>query len=132
LKRIILITAGYASLSIGTLGIFLPVLPTTPFLLLAAACFLKSSKRLYKWITQHKLFGAYIKSYMKYRAISLKAKVISIFFLWLVIGVTVLFIIDFVWLKILLPVIAVGVTIYISSLRTLTEDMVDKFKNNLN
>lgn len=132
MKRIILITAGYLSLSMGALGIFLPVLPTTPFLLLSAVCFLKSSKRLYNWITQHKLFGAYIRNYLKYRAISLKAKFVSILFLWLVVGVTVIFIIDLVWLKILLSIIALAVTIYILRLRTLTEEMVDEFKNKLN
>ena len=90
-KKIILVTAGNVFLTIGIVGVFIPLLPTTPFLLLAAACFLRSSDHLYKWLTHHKLFGLYIRSYLKFRAISIKVKVFSIMLLWIVIGSTVIF-----------------------------------------
>jgi len=130
LKKIILIIAGNISLALGIVGIFVPLLPTTPFLLLSATCFLRSSKRLYNWLTHHKLFGTYIRSYLKYRAISLKAKVLSILLLWIVISTTVFFFINLVWLRVLLVLIAVGVTVHILSLRTLTLEMLKDLKMN--
>ena len=73
---------GTVFLVFGGVGIFLPILPTTPFLLLTAACYLKSSKRMNNWLLNHKLFGQYIKNYLEGKGISLRAKVISLAFLW--------------------------------------------------
>ncbi|MBN2535396.1 MAG: YbaN family protein [Spirochaetales bacterium] len=124
MKKVILLIAGNISLSLGVAGIFLPVLPTTPFLLLSAACFLRSSDKLYYWLTHHKMFGNYIRSYLKYKAISIKAKIISISLLWLVIGITIIFFITIIWVKVLLLLIAAGVTIYLLSIKTLTKEML--------
>ncbi len=125
MKRILLLTAGTLSLALGILGIFLPILPTTPFLLLAAACYLNSSQKLYNWLINHRILGLYIRSYLLYKAISVKAKFISVLTLWAVIGSTVIFFVDLLWLRILLVCIAAGVTFYILSFTTLTEDMLD-------
>jgi uncharacterized protein len=122
-KKILLIIAGNISLSLGIVGIFVPVLPTTPFLLLSAACFLRSSDRLYQWLTGHRIFGAYIRYYIVYRAISVRAKVISVVMLWIVIGGTIVFFIDMLWLRILLIIIAFSVTVFILSRKTLTGEM---------
>jgi len=125
MKKIILIIAGNISLTLGVVGIFLPVLPTTPFLLLSAACFLKSSDKLYSWLIHHKLFGNYIQSYLKYKAISLRAKIISITALWIAIGSTIIFFIDTLYIRIVLAFIAVGVTVYLIKIKTLTKEMAE-------
>ena len=127
MKRIILITTGFISLSIGIVGMFVPLLPTTPFLLLSAACFLRSSKTIYNWLIHHKLFSLYIKGYIKYKAISIKAKIFSLLLLWIVISITAL-IFNIIWLQILLFIIAVCVTIHILSLYTLTKEMVEDLR----
>lgn len=72
--RFLWITLGLAALALGTAGLVLPLLPTTPFMLLAAACFAKSSPRLHDWLTRHRLFGPAIRDWRDYRAISPKAK----------------------------------------------------------
>ena len=124
MKKILLITAGNISLSLGIAGIFLPVLPTTPFLLLSAACYVRSSRKLYLWLVSHRILGLYIRSYIIYRAVSIKAKAVSVAALWAVILSTVIFFIDSDWLKVLLLLIALGVSTYIIRIKTLTEEML--------
>jgi len=126
MKNWLLIAAGFTSLSAGVIGIFVPVLPTTPFFLLAAGCFMKSSDRLYRWLTGHKKFGPYIDNYVKYRAVSKQSKVISILVLWSVMLSTILFGITQLWLKALLVGIAGGVTVHLVLLKTLTPEMMEK------
>lgn len=63
LKKIFLIISGSFFIFLGTIGIFIPILPTTPFILLAAACYIKSSEKLYNWLTSNKIFSKYIKNY---------------------------------------------------------------------
>jgi len=126
MKNWLLIAAGFTSLSAGVIGIFVPVLPTTPFFLLAAGCFMKSSDRLYRWLTGHKKFGPYIDNYVKYRAVSKQSKVISILVLWTVMLSTIVFGITQLWLKALLVCIAGGVTVHLVLLKTLTPEMMEK------
>ncbi len=83
ITKALLIIIGYISLALGILGIFLPLLPTTPFLLLAAACFLRSSDKLHRWLMTHKMLGPYIASWKKGEGIPMRAKVLSISFLWI-------------------------------------------------
>jgi uncharacterized membrane protein YbaN (DUF454 family) len=123
-KKYALIAAGFCTFILGVIGIFLPLLPTTPFLLLSAAFFLRSSDRLYRWITNHKVFGKYIKYYFEYRAVTKRSKIITLGFLWAVILSSILFIADSLWLKIILAAVAVGVTIHIVTMRTLTKEMM--------
>lgn len=117
-----LIISGYLSLSIGIVGIFLPLLPTTPFLLLSSALFLRSSKRHHDWLVNHTVFGSFIKHYMESRSVTLRSKILSLSVLWFVIGISVISNADILWVKILLPVIASAVTVHIVHLRTLTEE----------
>ena len=77
---------GSLSLILGVIGIFLPILPTTPFLLLSAALFFRSSPRAYDWLLTHKYLGPYIRSFREDRMIPLRAKIISISLLWLVVA----------------------------------------------
>ena len=129
IKKYLFVAAGFTSLSFGVAGIFLPILPTTPFFLLSAACFLKSSKSLYRWITGHKIFGSYILNYMEYRAVSVKSKIISIIFLWVMILSSAVFFTSILWIRILLVLIASGVTTHILMLRTLTREMAESHRN---
>ncbi|MBB6215224.1 hypothetical protein HNQ80_001313 [Anaerosolibacter carboniphilus] len=114
-----LIVIGTLSIVLGVVGIFLPLLPTTPFLLLGSACYIRSSEKLYKWLIEHKKFGIYIRNYQEKRGIPLKIKIFSIGSLWLSIGYSALFIVSSIMIKLLLFTIAVGVTIHILSLKTL-------------
>lgn len=124
LRKIALVTAGVFFVILAVIGIFIPVLPTTPFLLLAAACFVRSSDRLYNWLIHHKWFGNYIRYYREYRAVTLKSKIIALVMLWGVIGYTAFGVTDNWWIRGLLAAIAVGVTIHLLHLRTLTSEML--------
>lgn len=96
----------------GFLGIFLPVLPTTPLILAAAFCFAKGSDRFYNWLIEHRLFGKYVKDYSSGEGIPVRAKVKAITLLWVTISVSV-FLVDIFILRIFLAIIAAGVTIYL-------------------
>lgn len=91
LRRIFLISVGIISLGLGILGAFLPLLPTTPFLLLSAACFVRSSDKLYNWLITHRLFGNYIQSFREGRTLPLATRLVIIAFVWVSIGFTIVF-----------------------------------------
>lgn len=77
------VAAGSLFLALGIVGIFVPLLPTTPFLLLASACYLRGSRRLHQWLLSHGRLGAYIRAYEEGRGIPMRAKVAAISLLWL-------------------------------------------------
>lgn len=116
--KLLLKSLGIFSLALGIVGIFLPLLPTTPFLLLSAALFAKSSDKLYNWLLNHKYMGTYIKNFREHKCIPLQAKVISILLIWITISYSVLFIIPLFWVKILLLSIALATSIHILSYKT--------------
>lgn len=117
--NILYIILGSISLALGVLGIFLPLLPTTPFLLLTAALYCKGSPRLYNWLINHKYFGAYIRNFREHKAIPLRAKILSVTLLWGTILYCAFFVVDLLWVKIMLLGIAIGVSIHILSFKTL-------------
>jgi uncharacterized membrane protein YbaN (DUF454 family) len=117
LPRWLLIAVGVLAVALGTVGIIVPILPTTPFLLLAAACFLRSSDRLYRWLTTHPLFGKFIRDYREHHAIPLRVKIPVLILLWLTIGISIVWVAEALWLRLLLGAIAAGVTIHLVSLR---------------
>jgi uncharacterized membrane protein YbaN (DUF454 family) len=116
LKRQLLLAAGTLSLAIGIAGIVIPLLPTTPFLLLAAGCYLRSSPRFYNWLMGNRWLGAYIRNYIGGRGMPLKVKLFTIALLWATIGVSI-------WLTakpivtIILLIVAVGVSLHIIFIR---------------
>lgn len=118
-KRILLIICGSISIGLGILGILLPLLPTTPFLLLGAACYLRSSDKLYQWLINNKWLGSYIKNYYEGNGITLKTKIVSISLLWSSISYAAIFLIEIIFVKILFLIIAIGVTKHLLSLKTL-------------
>ncbi len=111
--RWLLIAAGTVSVFLGLLGIILPLLPTTPFLLLAAASYAKSSDKFYNWLITNRFFGNYIKNYREGKGIPLRVKITAISFLWTTILITAIFFIPVVAVKILLIIIAAAVTVHI-------------------
>lgn len=121
MKRIILISIGLISVALGTLGIFLPLLPTTPFLLLAAACFAKSSKKFHSLLLNHRVFGKIIRDYSEKRGLPLKTKITTLILLWLTISTTAIFAVNLLVVRIVLFGMAAVVTILIATLRTLKE-----------
>ena len=78
LIRILWITLGSTFVAIGTIGIFVPGLPTTVFMILAAACYVRSSEKLYNWLIRNKTFGKYIKDYREGKGMPMRAKFCSI------------------------------------------------------
>jgi len=117
----LLIFAGSFFLVIGIIGIFFPVLPTTPFLVLAAACYAKSSERFYKWLINNKWFGSYIRNYKEKKGISLKHKLYTISLLWVTILISAFVIIKNLWISTILIIIAVLVTTHILTIKTYKE-----------
>lgn len=111
--RGLFILLGSISVLLGLIGIILPLLPTTPFLLLGAAIYAKSSDKFYNWLIGNKLFGSYIKNYRDGKGIPLRVKVSAISFLWITILITAIFFVPVLAVKILLILIAAGVTFHI-------------------
>ena len=110
---------GCVSLALGVVGIFLPVLPTTPFLLLSAALFVRSSDRLYNWLMEHKHLGPYIKNFRENRAIPLRVKIVSVTLVWLTLLNCAVFVADEWWARVVFVAIAAGVSIHILHYKTL-------------
>ncbi len=118
--RVLLIIAGTLFVGVGVIGIFLPLLPTTPFFLLAAACYIRSSQKFYDWLLSNSWFGMYIKNYCEGKGVPLKIKILSISLLWLTIISSAVFI-NNLFVKVILILIATGVTIHIISIRTIKQ-----------
>jgi uncharacterized membrane protein YbaN (DUF454 family) len=118
LGKWLLTSLGVLAMAIGLVGVVVPLLPTTPFLLLAAACFVRSSDSMYGWLTSNRLFGGFIRDYREQRGVSARAKITTLALLWGLIGCTALMTVDAVWLRVLLVAIAVAVTVHLLRLKT--------------
>ena len=118
LKRGLWNTAGTIALALGIIGIAIPIMPTTPFLLLAAACYLRGSRHMYDWLLGNRWFGTYLLDYMEGRGIPMMTKVLTLFVLWSSIGFSMVFIATSTLLRIILLAIAVGVTIHLAMVKT--------------
>ncbi|MBM3404513.1 MAG: DUF454 domain-containing protein [Bacteroidetes bacterium] len=117
LQKPLLILAGWVFAVIGMIGIFIPLLPTTPLLLLSASCFMKSSDRFYRWLTTNKFLGAYIKDYREGKGISFRAKIITLTLLWGTMLFSACFVVPYWGVSILLIAIAIGVSRHILTIR---------------
>ncbi len=113
----LLVTAGFLFVALGAVGVFLPLLPTTPFLLLAAACFARSSERFYRWLLGNRWFGAYVRDYREGRGVPVRVKIFTLALMWGAILLSVAFAVSNLFVRIILVVIAAGVTLHIVSIR---------------
>ncbi len=116
--KTLLIACGTLCVALGILGMFVPILPTTPFLLLASICYARSSERFLRWLLTNRWCGEYIRNYREGRGIPLKQKVITIILLWATIGYSAWFVASAWWIKVLLLGVAVGVTIHLIRVKT--------------
>lgn len=120
LLKYFLILVGLLSTALAVLGMFLPLLPTVPLLLLAAACFARSSERFYSWLINHRHLGPIVCVYLNGGGVPLRAKVFTVVLLWLSIGVS-LWIVEPLWVRLLLGGIGIGVTAFMLYLPGETE-----------
>jgi uncharacterized membrane protein YbaN (DUF454 family) len=120
--KALLIICGTLFVVLGIVGMFLPVLPTTPFLLLASACYARSSERFLRWLLINRWCGEYIRNYREGRGIPLKQKVITLGLLWITIGLSAGFAVSVAWVKFILLGVAVGVSIHIIRIKTFCPD----------
>jgi uncharacterized membrane protein YbaN (DUF454 family) len=118
IRKAFLIFAGTLSVTLGVLGMFLPLLPTTVFLLLGAYCYSRSSERFHSWLLSNRWCGPYIRNYQSGKGISLRQKASSIVVLWLSIGVSLWFVAGSFWFSLMLFAIAIGVTTHLLWLKT--------------
>jgi hypothetical protein len=116
-KKSLYVTLGTISLVLGVIGIPLPILPTTPFLLLAAACYMRGSERLHAWLLGHSVFGRIIKSYKE--GVSFRSKVTAISILWLTICLSAFFFVENIYIQIVMLLVAFIVSVHIIRLKPL-------------
>lgn len=116
--RAVLLALGFLCVGLAGLGLALPVLPTTPFLLLAAFFFARSSPRLNSWLLSNRVFGAYLRNYYEGRFMQPLHKAVTLILLWVTLGLTAWLAVSALWLRILLAAVAVGVTVHLLTLRS--------------
>ena len=116
--RYLYFISGVLLVAIGVIGIFLPILPTTIFLILASACFIKSSPQANEWLRNHKILGLYIKNYQDKSGLTIKSKILNIAFLWIMISASAIFFTELWYIRLILFSIAVGVTIHLLMVKT--------------
>lgn len=121
--RHLLFFFGWVTFVLGIIGLLLPVVPTSPFMILSAVCFLRSSPRFYHWLTDHPVFGIYVRYYLSGEGMPERVKLTAITLLWIMMLVTALLIIEQEWLSTLLLSIAMLVSIYIVGLPEPEEDL---------
>ena len=123
--RALWLVVGLICVGLGAVGMVLPILPTTPFLLAAAACFCKSSTRLYNWLLNNKLFGEYLRNYKEGRGLPMRTKVTALTVLWATIGISAVFFLNRLLppllvlpMQLIMLAVAVGVSIHVLRLPT--------------
>jgi len=116
--RYVLLGCGWGALGLGTLGMFVPVLPTAPFVLLAAACFMRSSERLHRWLVEHPTFGSHIEDYLAGKGLRRRTKVVALATLWGSVTLSVALFIPLLAVDAVVIVVAAAVTVYIVRLPT--------------
>ena len=121
MMRVLLLTIGLLSLVLAIIGIFLPLLPTVPLLLLAAACFARSSERFYTWLLDHPRLGPLVRTYRDGQGIPRRAKITAIIMIWVSVPVSAFLFVPLAWVRGLLFGIALGVTWYLLRLPTLDD-----------
>jgi uncharacterized membrane protein YbaN (DUF454 family) len=118
LVRTLWLVAGTICMVLGAIGLVLPLLPTTPFLLAAAACYFKSSPRMHKWLLNNKWFGEYIRNYTEGKGLTKRTKITALGVLWATIAFSTFFILDRLLSPLLvlpMQIIMIGVATVVSA-----------------
>ena len=113
LRIVLWISLGVLFVGLGAIGVVIPGLPTTPFLILAAACFIRSSQRLYDWLIKNKTFGPYLKDYREGKGIPKKAKILAVSMIIIFVSYSVFFAIDNLTLKITVGLLGLTGLLYV-------------------
>ena len=127
--RWLLVAVGTLAVALGVIGIFIPILPTTPFLLLAAFCYARSSERFYRWLLTNRWFGTYLTNYREGRGMALRDKLLTLTALWLAIGSSIAFAVPSPWGKAALTLIALAVTVHLAGIKTLRSPATQRAEN---
>lgn len=122
IARHTLLAAGWASLGLGALGLAVPVLPTAPFVLLAAACFMRSSERLHAWVVSHPLFGHHIEDYLAGRGLRARTKAVALTTLWGSVIASVVLWVPLLVIDLAIVATAAAVSAYVLRLPTCSTD----------
>lgn len=122
LARAALIALGWLAVAAGVAGIFLPLVPTVPFLLLAAACFARSSARFHAWLVDHNYLGPLVRDYLNGTGIPARVRLTAVGMVWVSFPTSALFFARATWLRLVLVAIAIGITLYLFSLPTASGD----------
>lgn len=115
------LAAGVITLGLGIIGIFIPLLPTTPFLLLASFCLVRSSARMHHWLMHHRILGRYLTDYLEHKAIRPAARISALIFLWSALLVSII-LVDHSVIRLVLAAVGIGVTIHLFCLKTIKPD----------
>jgi hypothetical protein len=129
IKKCLFIIVGTISLMLGITGLFIPVLPTTPFLLLSSFCYMKSSKKLYHWLMTRKVIGTYLSNYITYKAVPKNTKIFSIIFLWITLSISMILIHHW-YVRVFLILVGIGVSIHLLTLKTIKKSEIPVKKSN--
>jgi uncharacterized membrane protein YbaN (DUF454 family) len=118
LTKIALNIVGSIAVLLAILGVFLPLLPTTPFLLLACACYFRGSPRMYRWLVRNRILGTYILNFQSGRGIPLRAKIVSLLLTWASLSFSI-YIMEAMVVKLILVAIGIAVSLIILRMKTL-------------
>jgi len=128
-KRLLINALGFLLLGIGVVGLFMPLLPTTPFVLLATVCFSYSNRRIYKWLRHTPFFGSFIVNFEEKQGVPISLKITSIILVWVSLSLSIIAL-RTLWAYVLLSIIGVGVTIHLLMLKTKKPMRHKIFKDN--
>lgn len=114
--RWLLLGVGILATILAVLGIFLPLLPTVPLLLLAAACFARSSERIHRWLLEHRHLGPILHGYLDGSGIPRRARATALCLIWVTIPASAFLVVPLLWVRVLLFAVALGITVYLMRL----------------
>lgn len=116
-KKALLVAAGSVCLALAVLGVFLPLLPATPFLLLASACYVRSSERLHGWLMGNRVLGGYIRNFQERRGIPFRAKLVTVAILWLSLLYSI-YRLELLWVELILVGMGLTSSFFIFRMKT--------------
>lgn len=122
LWKLLLVTCGTFCVALGVIGIFLPIMPTTVFLLMAAACYARSSERFYQRLVNQRFLGSYIRNHREGRGMKRRDKTVTLVLLWIGIGATIIWSLDALWGRLVLLGIATAVTVHVAKIPAFRPD----------